>query len=545
MKKLTKITAVILALIMAASCLVIGASALSFTDVRTTTPVILIRGQGASIYSADGELIYPVTVPDGYIEEACEVCLPLFKDAVASGDYSAWSEALVGYVADIYKDLQLDCNGEATDGSHIIQGQYTDSELYQRASWWYNNYTQDAFMFFSDWRLDPYYNADLLQHRIDVVKAATGAEKVALVARCEGTAHLAAYLDKYGTNDVETAVFYAGTLGGLEAVSGAFSGNFSLDADVLTEFYESQNITIEDDVINNLINTSIDFLQEIYGLDIACTVLHSLAPKLYKEAVYECMLRSYGTFPGIWTLVSADDYEDAKEGIFAGREEEYAGLIEKLDYYHEHVAVRYDEILKNAEEDGVNIAVVADYGDYLMKPICEDNYALSDGAVALRNQSLGATTADRGTTFTSSYLAKAKKNGTDKYIAADNMVDASTCLFPDTTWFICNTEHSDFIAVVDDLINTFINSKGEMTVDTDENYPQFLYAENTKENNGKNATIVPLTEENCMQPDEEENLSPSQEKQSMKEKVFAFLKSFFTFILRLFNNYEKTGSFFG
>lgn len=539
MKKLSKITAVILAALLLASCFSAGAFAVTFRDVRSTSPVILIRGQGTHIFSADGKEIYPVNLPDGYIGEVVNDCLPLFKDAVISGNYDEWSDKLVGYISDIYKDLRLDCNGERTDGSYIVDGQWTDAEIYERASWYTNAYNGYSFEFFSDWRLDPFEIADNLKHRIDVVKAATGADKVRLVARCEGVAFLLAYLDVYGTDDVESLVLYSGTPDGLEAVSATFSGNISFDSKQLVKFYETQNLfSIEDNAINEVINSTIAFMQEIYGLDVACAMLGAIAPKIYKEAVYECVLQSYGTFPGIWTLVSPEDYADAKAGVFAGKEEEYAGLIEKLDRYHNRISLHYKDILKKAKDDGVNIAVISKYGDFIMKPVCKDNFAVNDAAVSLSNSSFGATTAKAGQIFKDSYLLNAANNGTSKYISPDKMVDASTCLFPDTTWLVSDCSHSQFLYVIEDLINTWFNSNGEMTVFTDENYPQFLHAEVVDKENeyAVYGDIVPLTAENCMQPEVKESKTPAGQRKDLKEKLIAFLKAVFAILIRLFKN---------
>ena len=53
------------------------------------------------------------------------------------------------------------------------------------------------------------------------------------------------------------------------------------------------------------------------------------------------------------------------------------------------------------------------------------------------------------------------------------MIDASTALFPDNTWFIKNLEHGDFPQGVDNFINVLLKNKN-MTIDTFEEYPQYL-----------------------------------------------------------------------
>jgi len=525
MKKTTKIISVILAVVMLASCL----SVLSFaTQTRTNLPTILMAGQGACIFKPDGTQVYPINA-DGVIGDAANECLPLFKDAITSGDYSEWSAKINEYVDNVYKDIRLDKNGEASDGSYIVEGQLSDAEIIRRASW--KPYNIDTYYFCMDWRLDPFDTAAKLKDRIEKVKAACGVDKVNLICRCEANNVFGAYLAAYGSDDINSVVLYVSTLGGCEAVSGAFSGNIDLDAAALTKYYNNADLTISDEILKGFIDNTIGFMLDTYTLEVACAMLKPVIRKLYKEAVYECILNSYGTFPGIWALVTAKDYEAAKAGVFAGKEEEYAGLIEKLDHYDKAVRQCYPQLLKAAEANGTSINVVAKYGDYQMIPVCSDNNMQNDGVVSLTNSSFGAATAAFGKQIPASYITKAEANGTAKYISADLTTDASTCLFPDNTWIICGLEHRVFPESVNELMMKIVASDGEMTVWSDENYPQFMSAsENTA-----SASLTALTAENGMQPEAKKTTTKSE----FLQKLYSFLRSAIVMILRLFNGYYK------
>ena len=51
--------------------------------------------------------------------------------------------------------------------------------------------------------------------------------------------------------------------------------------------------------------------------------------RVAKYVIPDVMRACYGTFPAYWAMVSADRFEEARDYIFAGVEDEYAGLIQK------------------------------------------------------------------------------------------------------------------------------------------------------------------------------------------------------------------------
>ncbi|MDO4381320.1 MAG: hypothetical protein Q4D20_10655, partial [Clostridia bacterium] len=62
----------------------------------------------------------------------------------------------------------------------------------------------------------------------------------------------------------------------------------------------------------------------------------------------------------------------------------------------------------------------------------------------------------------------------DKYLSPDLIVDASSCAFPDYTWFVKDLAHETFPAAVDKLIMQIFASKTQYTVTSSSKYPQFL-----------------------------------------------------------------------
>ena len=205
----------------------------------------------------------------------------------------------------------------------------------------------------------------------------------------------------------------------------------------------------------------------------------------------------YGTTPGYWSMVSADRFEEARDYIFAGVEDEYAGLIAKLNHYHETVGSKLTTMYKQMKADGVNVSIIAKYG-YQLYPVVYNADRQSDMIVTCEQQAPGTLTAPIGSTLSDDYVAKAKADGTDKYISPDRAVDASTTLFPDTTWYIQNMKHNCYPRVLCPFIYQLLrHGDRPMMVFSDENYPQYLIYEG-EENNGD--SVRPMTVEDKGNP---------------------------------------------
>ena len=98
----------------------------------------------------------------------------------------------------------------------------------------------------------------------------------------------------------------------------------------------------------------------------------------------------------------------------------------------------------------------------------------ADGKVSVTESSFGAKTAEYGKTLSNSYLNSARKKGTIDYVSKDLIIDASTCLFPDYTWFVRDIAHDEIPKVIDSLMLKILRSKGQKTVRSFEDYPQFM-----------------------------------------------------------------------
>jgi hypothetical protein len=213
--------------------------------------------------------------------------------------------------------------------------------------------------------------------------------------------------------------------------------------------------------------------------------------------------------------MSAEKYPQAKAYIFRdGREVEYAGMIEKLDAYYENVQLKMDETFDTLEEAGVDFGVIAKYNVPSL-PLYAEADEQADFFTGIENASLGATAAPLDKTLSDSYINSLADK---KYVSPDKKIDASTCRFPDTTWFVKNIVHDDFPDSLHNFIAKFINSNGTMTVFTDTvNYPQYL------DYNAEDGSVTPIV-----------GTDPEVPENGSSEKRFSAFIRFFTAIMNFF-----------
>ncbi len=137
-------------------------------------------------------------------------------------------------------------------------------------------------------------------------------------------------------------------------------------------------------------------------------------------------------------MVSSNDLDRAMETVFYGTQDgEYAGLIEKINNYRSSVLLTFKDTVKEQQSKGIEYSNIVKYGMQSV-PVTANADVLSDGLVAVEEGSFGAVAAFTGEKFSDKYINGAVKNGKGKFISPDSQIDASTCLAPESTWFIKN-----------------------------------------------------------------------------------------------------------
>lgn len=439
----------------------------------TDIPLVYVVGQGSGLVvdNEDGtrSTVYPINIPEGYIETAVEENIDVFAKAVLTQQWDEFCDVLYNKMAPLYADIKLDENGNPTNGSHCYWSWSRDALDGSKVN---GKYPTERYQFYYDWRLDPYETADLLHAYIEDVLAVTGETEVALLGRCLGDCITAAYMEKYDGEYISDYISYASAVNGAEFCSKAFCGEIYLDADGVERFvYDLELAT--DSTMNELIQSFVTVLNKTYGLDLAMWSINNVYPNIYLNIVPRLLRDTYASFPAYWSMVGHEDYEKAKATVFHGVDtENYKTFIEKIDNYHYNVQVKIPELWSDFEDRGIQMANVTKYG-FQTIPVVEDADSLGEDFCTVTAASMGATTATIDTVLPDEYIANAQANGTDKYISPDKQIDASTCVLPDTTWFIKNLDHKTFPKCVNTLFNNIINVDN-YNVSMDEEYPQYL-----------------------------------------------------------------------
>lgn len=470
-KHIKKAVALILAIITLMSCTL--AASVAFAAGAGTVPTVYIKGQGHTLVQTAGDKSSPVIYPFdvdlvSYALPLIEELNPIFAKAYITGDYTEYCKFLCNAVEPVFAPIQIDKSGEVTDGSGSTFSWPAERLVDKKKN---GEYTIEDYDFWYDWRVDPCITADLLNDYIEEVKQVTGAPKVNIVSRCLGCNIVLAYLHEYGSDSVAKCVLYCAVTEGTSAVSKLFSGQIAVDPDDAERYAYDK---LGGDALMEFLGASVALLNRTNGLDLATDFVEDVYEKVKPEVTPKLIRMTYGGFPTYWSMCAAEDYEAARDFVFGDCKEEYAGLIERIDYYHYNIQRKACDILSEAKANGVDMAVIAKYG-YQLTPVANNSREIGDGIVEIRLASFGATASSVTDTFSAYYLKKAEKNGTAKYISSDKQVDASTCLFPDYTWIIKGIEHRDFPDSIDELINAFLKFDGQMTVEDDPLYPQYLF----------------------------------------------------------------------
>ena len=345
-----------------------------------------------------------------------------------------------------YSDIDCDDNGNSIDNIGIAS--YWEDSLANHRDWLecYDAnepaiYRQvcdkvgadNVYAFNYDWRLDACENADKLNDFIDLVKSKTGKSKVTLVGGSEGTVVASAYIDKYkNKNDLEKLVLINGAFCGV-GVANAFKQDLYIDRDVLMSYVDEFCQTYSGSDINT------DFLSLLVSLlpgvvNNLCDYLNDVIDdEAMLKSVYNDVLKPLGNIPVLWEFIPYDSFYSAVNKMSEiGFLDKNSGLYDKIVRYH-NVQGRVESNLKQLKSKGVQIAIIANYGTPGI-PITSGYKEQTDILIDTKYASAGATVADYGK----------KLSSTGKYVSEDKIIDASSCILPDNTWFVKGIQHMNF-----------------------------------------------------------------------------------------------------
>ena len=400
--------------------------------------------------------------------------LPGTGYGLIADDDEALGDALVGFVNDCFGDLTLDEDGNSKPN-------VTTPELNVPSD---SRHGIDCDYYFDyDFRLDPYEHAERLHEFIAQVKELTGHDSVKLKCSSMGGVVLAAYLDLYGYEGIDVIICRCCPLWGTAVAGELFTGKVELNAESLRRYGEDAIPFMEtgfaDDFVEGLLFSLLEALRYAGVIDGLIALGDDVVNRVIDRVFDEALIPIFGTNLGIWAFVPQEYYEDALE--FMGIDKT-SGLYEKIAHYRvaqANVAAN----LAEARANGVTVCITCGY-NVQRTPLVSLWKSTSDGTVDTKYASMGATCGETKEALPAEYI----ENLEDKtYLSPDNMIDASTCELRDCTWFLRDWLHCNGNEAIDEFYNLVMTTEGEVSINTFEQYPQFMQIDDNA------STLTPVT----------------------------------------------------
>lgn len=325
---------------------------------------------------------------------------------------------------------------------------------------------ENVYFFAYDWRLDPMDHANDLHAFIENVKSKTGKDQIVLAACSMGGAVTMAYLSKYGAEDIVTLLMENTAFQGISFVGKLFCGDYEADLDTLAE-YLMQFVSWP----KSIKNLATKLLKHSRLTNALMEFILNMNDHNGERIAHEVMYPVFGNMPGMWAFVAKNEYEAAKRNALD--KEKNAVLIRRIDAYHYTVQQHAKDLLDQAIASGCRVFMLVNYGQYGV-PVSSARLECNDYLIDASLASGGAVCAKIGHTLPGGY-AQQVDCGHD-HISPDGMIDASTCMYPEITWFVHNMGHLDYPYGSESaqFLMWFVRADRQYTVHSDPRYPQFL-----------------------------------------------------------------------
>ena len=482
MKATKKIVSVTMAIVLVALAFVMPVSA------AKTYPLIIVDGIfSTELYknfgTADEAPIFP-SDEESVTALGKEIGGAFIKSwisyGVAKKDYDKFAADFFPVVNEYIKPIGYNPDGTPIDDTIGFyqktkpMSTYTDEEkaaLAPFAQVYAEEYGEENVYNFSyDWRESPIDVAVQLKAYIDAVVKDTGVKKVNLIGYSLGANIVLAYLAANGGKLVNNLVFVSPAWQGTSLAGNVVIDNLEIDAFAVENYLvQLANVSATTHIaafIISFIATWEDLSGEYFG-DINLA-LSNIVDRSYGYTVTPYI----AGMPGFWSLVPEEDFAPGKEFIFGDSID--AAYEAKINAYYD-IQKDAKAIIEDAMADGMKFGIVGGYNCQMI-PVSNE-FEQSDTIIDVKYWSGGATC--------SKYLQahddwaniheQAIKDD-HNHVSWDCKVDASTCMFPEYTWFIKNLQHSyDADNGSTDIIMMLLGASKQQTVTTDvENYPQFF-----------------------------------------------------------------------
>ncbi len=500
MKKMKKVLAVILAVVLSLSCL----SIIGYSKIEKYVPTIIIPGlfQSETYAYENGEIAVdangnPLAAPfyvsitlEDIGEIVTKALLPVVKMFITQEDKDQIAAKEVSKIlAKILMGKQRsDANGEFIDDVRpaVYQGSVATIEDYQLEGVLMDFPVQEYFEIAGMENLYVFNYVSTgnmiqtvkdLYDYIQFVKKDTGSDKVNIVPVSQGgsiTNGLMKYYDEQGislSRDINRIVFTVPALDGAALLGDCYRYGFNKNSAVLYTTTMPSVIGYE-----NYLGYVINILMRLMPKTDVDNLLDIIADTMVNEYL------KYSTL--LWGLIPSGDYPACKEKYLSepGLEE----IVRQTDWYYD-AQLNSEEYVLQAIEDGVKIFDIVDTNVELYQLAVSHNTQNCDGIIHVDSTSMGAYSANLKTKLPENYVPSRNNCSDPKnhdHTDPEGIMDICSGLLPEHTFYFSGQNHATTASndVIMSLIIQLLTDDSFTSVHSyPDKFPQFNYSRETKQ----------------------------------------------------------------
>lgn len=313
---------------------------------------------------------------------------------------------------------------------------------------------------------------------IEQVKEETGHDKINLVPISQGGSIANNLLEYYPDvmDSLDRIIYVVPCLDGTSVVSDIYVNGVLDDPEAVYGYMIPE--LLGDNMTSKLIRIALRLLPE--------TVLQDVLDRAFDTLIND-YLKNTTT---MWAFVKSADYEAAAEKYLSG--EENAEIRRQADSYQQ-ARLNSDANILEAISKGVEVFNIVDYNDALYPIVDSWDKVNADGVIDLDSTSMGAYAAPVGETLPEGYTQQGNSFGTcsdasHNHIDSHNVVDASTGLLPDHTFYYYNADH-EATGSNDSLISLIVNLLYDDNFTDVYSYPE-IYPQFNEARDGRHMQVI-------------------------------------------------------
>ncbi len=450
-----KAISLFLAFVFLLGCVSVAAFA---AEAKQVLPVIDLRGfMSSQIYSdksdPESTRIFPPET-NAFLGFARKM-LPSITRFRFDRDWDVFGNKLILALNDLLLPVAADKDGNVKGATGPLFTYPTKEEIAQNPD----------ISFVYDWRDDPFVSASQLNDFVNYVADDCGYGKVALECHSYAGVVTLTYLATYGVEKIESVCFNATAVYGAAFAGELMQGRVNLNVDGLTAFLEG---LIDQSEYEGLLRGLISIFDDLGGLAFLCDFINEMFEHLSSRIWKESIVPVFGSWLSVWDMVPDDQQAGGKAFIAKTGVTLNDTFRARADRFDSNIRAKRAPLLQSVN-DKRSLYVIARYG-YAGVPLGGIWTANSDGVLTTEAESFGAT-CDRFD------LLEIPTLNNMPMVSPNGAIDASTCLFPQQTWFIRNCKHVEHDPVLKEFTDTLLRAKGQQTVKSFDEYPQFMMLE--------------------------------------------------------------------